>query len=162
MNPTLRNMTSLFFWEEDGLWCLFRRGSRVANNKYVGACGGHFEEHELSSPENCVLREMKEELGLYPSDVEGLTLRYLTVRYMGQEIRQNYYFFGRLKGRKPLTSTEGDLRFFTWKELSSIDMPVSARHMMDHYLKVGRFDEERYAGITEPEGSRFVRLRHFE
>lgn len=162
MNPTLRNMTSLFFWEEDGLWCLFRRGSRVANNKYVGACGGHFEEHELSSPENCVLREMKEELGLDPSDVEGLTLRYLTVRYMGQEIRQNYYFFARLKDRKPLTSTEGDLRFFTWEELTSIDMPVSARHMMDHYLKVGRFDEERYAGITEPEGSRFVRLRHFE
>ena len=162
MNPSLRNMTSLFFVEEEGLWCLFRRGSRVANNKYVGTCGGHFEESELSSPESCVLREMAEELGLARSDIEGLTLRYVTVRYMGHEIRQNYYFFARLTGGKHLSSTEGDLRFFTWEQLKSIDMPVSARHMMDHYLEVGRFDENRYAGITEPGGSRFVRLQHFE
>ena len=162
MNPTLRNMTSLFLVEENGLWCLFRRGSRVANNKYVGACGGHFEENELSSPENCVLREMEEELGLSGTDIEGLTLRYVTVRYMGHEIRQNYYFFARLAGERTLSSTEGDLRFFNWEELKTIDMPVSARHMMDHYLEVGRFDENLYAGITEPGGSRFVQLRHFE
>ena len=161
MNPTLRNMTSLFFAEEEGLWCLFRKGSRVANNKYVGACGGHFEENELSSPEECVLREMAEELGLTRDDIADLTLRYVTLRYMGHEIRQNYYFFARLTGRKDLVSTEGDLRFFTWQELQTIDMPVSARHMMDHYLAVGRFDEFRYAGITEPDGSRFIQLRHF-
>lgn len=162
MNPRLRNMTSLFFVREDGLWCLYRIGSRVANHKYVGACGGHFEESELSSPEACVLREMKEELGLLPGDIEDLRLRYITLRYMGHEIRQNYYFFARLKGEKPMHSTEGELRFFTWEELEKVDMPVSARHMMDHYLTVGRFDENRYAGITEPGGSRFVKLRHFE
>ena len=162
MNPGLRNMTSLFFVEEDGLWCLFRRGSRVANNKYVGACGGHFEESELSSPEACVLREMEEELGLPSSRIEDLNLRYVTIRYMGHEIRQNYYFFARLTGDRHLSSTEGDLCFFTWKQLEDIDMPVSARHMMDHYLRVGRFDENRYAGITEPGGSRFVKLQHFE
>lgn len=162
MNPRLRNMTSLFFVREEGLWCLYRIGSRVANHKYVGACGGHFEESELSSPEVCVLREMKEELGLLPGDIEDLRLRYITLRYMGHEIRQNYYFFARLKGEKPMHSTEGELRFFTWEELEKVDMPVSARHMMDHYLTVGRFDENRYAGITEPGGSRFVKLRHFE
>lgn len=162
MNPRLRNMTSLFFVREEGLWCLYRIGSRVANHKYVGACGGHFEESELSSPEACVLREMKEELGLLPGDIEDLRLRYITLRYMGHEIRQNYYFFARLKGEKPMHSTEGELRFFTWEELEKVDMPVSARHMMDHYLTVGRFDENRYAGITEPGGSRFVKLRHFE
>ena len=162
MNPGLRNMTSLFFLEENGLWCLFRQGSRVANNKYVGACGGHFEESELSSPESCVLREMEEELGLSAGDVENLTLRYVTVRYMGTEIRQNYYFFARLKTQRSLSSTEGQLQFFSWEKLADIDMPVSARHMMDHYLQVGRFDEHLYAGITEPGGSRFVKLQHFD
>ena len=161
-NPNLRNMTSLFFVREEGLLCLYRIGSRVANHKYVGACGGHFEESELSSPESCALREMKEELGLLPEDIEGLKLRYMTVRYMGREIRQNYYFFARLKGERQLSSSEGELRFFTWEELKTVDMPVSARHMMDHYLRVGRFDENLYAGITEPGGSRFVKLRHFE
>ena len=162
MNPTLRNMTSLFFVEETGLWCLYRQGSKVANNKYVGACGGHFEESELTSPENCVLREMEEELGLTASDIENLTLRYVTIRYMGHEIRQNYYFFAGLKGERELCSAEGQLRFFTWDQLKTIDMPVSARHMMDHYLTVGRFDEQRYAGVTEPGGSHFVELVHFE
>ena len=162
MNPTLRNMTSLFFVEEGGLWCLFRRGSRVANNKYVGACGGHFEEDELGSPEKCALREMQEELGLKDTDIENLTLRYVTLRYYRGEIRQNYYFFARLKGERALSSTEGTLRWCSWQELESLDMPLSARHMMDHYLTVGRFDENRYAGVTEPGGTRFVKLQSFD
>lgn len=162
MNPTLRNMTSVFFATEEGLLCLYRIGSKVANRKYVGACGGHFEEWELRSPESCALREMKEELGLLPEDVEDLTMRYMTVRFINGEIRQNYYFFGRLKGERKLTSTEGELHFFTWKELETVDMPLSARQMIDHYLSVGRFDHKRYAGITEPGGARFVELQSFE
>lgn len=162
MNPTLRNMTSVFFTREDGLLCLYRIGSRVANKKYVGACGGHFEENELKSPEACALREMQEELGLTPDDVEDLTMRYMTVRFINGEIRQNYYFFGRLKGERTLSSTEGNLNWFTWKELENVDMPLSARQMMDHYLKVGRFTDMRYAGITEPEGARFVELVSFD
>ena len=162
MNPSLRNMTSLFFLRADGLWCLYRIGSRVANRKFVGACGGHFEESELSSPEGCVLREMEEELGLTEADIEDLTLRYVTLRLYNGEIRQNYYFFARLKGERELSSTEGELHFFTWEELASIDMPLSARQMMDHYLSVGRFDENCYAGVTEPGGARFVRLESFE
>lgn len=162
MNPSLRNMTSLFFLRENGLLCLYRIGSRVANRKFVGACGGHFEESELSSPKSCALREMEEELGLKPEDIEGLALRYVTLRLYNGEIRQNYYFFARLKGERELHSTEGELHFFTWEELADIDMPLSARQMMDHYLSVGRFDEHCYAGITEPGGARFVRLESFE
>ncbi len=162
MNPTLRNMTSVFFTRDDGLLCLYRIGSRVANNKYVGACGGHFEESEMKSPTACALREMGEELGLRESDVEDLRLRYMTVRFINGEIRQNYYFFARLKGERNLTSTEGNLRWCTWEELETLDMPLSARQMMDHYLKTGRFTDLRYAGITEPDGARFVELVSFE
>ena len=162
MNPGLRNMTSLFFIREDGLLCLYRIGSRVANKKYVGACGGHFEEDEVESPEKCALREMQEELGLKDTDIEDLTLRYVTLRYYNGEIRQNYYFFARLKGERALSSTEGTLRWCSWEELQTLDMPLSARHMMDHYLTVGRFDENRYAGVTEPGGTRFVKLQSFD
>lgn len=162
MNPRLRNMTSVFFLREDGLLCLYRIGSRVANKKYVGACGGHFEERELSSPYACALREMQEELGLCESDVEDLRLRYVTLRLYNGEIRQNYYFFGRMKGERELSSTEGILRWFGWQELEALDMPVSARQMMDHYLREGRFTDYCYAGITEPHGARFVRLQSFD
>ena len=162
MNPKLRSMTSLFFVREDGLLCLYRIGSRVANHLYVGACGGHFEQPELDDPTACALREMGEELGLKSEDIEGLTLRYVTLRYYREEIRQNYYFFARLKGERPLVSTEGNLQFFTWEELKSVPMPVSARHMMDHYLAQGRFTDHCYAGTTEPGGTRFVRLESFD
>ena len=162
MNPTLRNMTSLFFVGEEGLLCLYRVGSKVANHKYVGAAGGHFEESELCSPEACVLREAKEELGLERDEILDLNLRYMTVRYVGGEIRQNYYFFARLAGERQLCSTEGQLNFFTWEQLKKVEMPLSARQMMDHYLEVGRFDDHRYAGVTEPGGARFVELQSFE
>ena len=109
MDGKLRNMTSVYLTDEKGILCLYRIGSRVANKKYVGACGGHFEEDELGSPEKCALREMQEELGLSAGDIEGLTLRYVTLRYYNGEIRQNYYFFARLKGERALSSTEGTL-----------------------------------------------------
>lgn len=162
MEVKLRNMTSLFFQGEDGLLCLYRIGSRVANHLYVGACGGHFEDNELNAPQRCVLREMYEELGLVKDDIEELALRYVTVRYYQGEIRQNYYFFAKLKTELPLVSREGTLQWFTWQELVRIPMPVSARQMMDHYLAVGRFTKEMYAGVTEPGGCRFVELQSFD
>lgn len=162
MNPTLRNMTSLFFVGEEGLLCLYRVGSRVANHKYVGAAGGHFEESELGSPEACVRREAWEELGLTADDILDLKLRYVTLRYYNGEIRQNYYFFAKLAGERQLRSSEGELRSFTWDQLRCIDMPLSARQMMDHYLDIGRFTDVRYAGITEPQGARFVELVSFD
>ena len=155
-------MTSVFFSREDGLLCLYRIGSRVANGKYVGAAGGHFEKEELDDPESCALRELREELGITAEEVADLRLRYVTVRYINGEIRQNYYFFGSLNTDRKLQSNEGNLRFASWQELETLEMPLSARQMMDHYLKIGRFTQEMYAGITEPGGARFVRLESFE
>jgi 8-oxo-dGTP diphosphatase len=155
-------MTSLFFVREEGLLCLYRIGSRVVNHLYVGACGGHFEKSELDRPKDCALREMREELGLTDADIEDLTLRYVTLRFYKGEIRQNYYFFARLKNERVLSSTEGNLQFFTWEALKSVPMPVSARHMMDHYLQEGRFTDHLYAGTTEPGGTRFVKMESFE
>ena len=89
MDGKLRNMTSLYLVDDSGILCLYRIGSRVANQKYVGSAGGHFEPCELNDARACVLREMQEELGLTESDVEGLRLRYITHRLTGGEIRQN-------------------------------------------------------------------------
>lgn len=128
---------------------------------YVGAAGGHFEHSELNDPRACVLREMEEELGLRESDVENLTMRYVTLRLKNGEIRQNYYFFAELKDQRELHSTEGNLRWVTWQELETLEMPVSARHMMDHYLRVGRFDNQLYGGATREPGTEFVPLLEF-
>lgn len=161
MDGKLRNMTSLYLVNGTGILCLYRIGSRVANQKYIGSAGGHFEEKELNDPRKCVLREMNEELGLEEADVEGLSLRYITCRLIGGEIRQNYYFFARLREEKPLSSTEGTLRWVTYEDISSLDMPVSAKHMILHYIREGRYTEHLYAGITEEGGTHFVQMREF-
>ena len=164
MEGRLRSMTSVYFTREDGVLCLLRIGSRIANNKYVGAAGGHFEKEEVVSARECVLREMREELGLTEEDLVGLHMKYITLRLKDGEVRQNYYFFARLREERELTSNEGELRWVKWEELPELNMPVSARHMILHYAKTGRFDDKAYASIalSDNEGDAvFAELREF-
>ena len=44
MDGKLRNMTSIYITREDKMLLLFRQGSRVVNNVWVGSAGGHFAE----------------------------------------------------------------------------------------------------------------------
>ena len=162
MIPKLRNMTSLYLVREDAVLCLYRVGSRVANNKYIGSCGGHFEEWELNDPYACICREMEEELGLTAADMEDLNLRYITHRLANGEIRQNYYFFARLKAERELHSNEGELHWIPWGEIADLRMPVSAKHMILHYLETGRYTDHIYAGITEETGTRFIQMNEFD
>lgn len=162
MDGKLRNMTSVYLTGEKGILCLYRIGSRVVSDKYIGSAGGHFEKCELNDARACALRELNEELGLSESDVDGLKLRYITLRQMNGEIRQNYYFFGRLKVDRDLQSTEGTLRWIRDEEFENLKMPVSAKHMILHYLKEGRNTDLLYAGITEEKGTAFVPLVEFE
>lgn len=162
LNGKLRNMTSVYLTGVKGILCLYRIGSRVANNKYIGSAGGHFEREELNDARACVLREMREELGILEADVSDLKMRYITYRLKDGEIRQNYYFFGKLKEDRELQSTEGKLQWIPYDGFEDLNMPVSAKHMILHYLKVGRFDDNLYAGVTEEQGTRFVPMMEFE
>jgi len=162
MSGKLRNMTSLYLVRDGEILCLYRQGSRVANNKYIGSAGGHFEKEELNDARACVLREMQEELGLTQSDIRDLKLRYITHRLKNGEIRQNYYFFGSLTEDKLLTSTEGILRWVSYDEFHELEMPVSAKHMILHYIREGRFTDCIYGGITEQNGTTFVPMLEFE
>ena len=55
MNGKLRNMTSLYILKDDKVLLLYRQGSRVVNDKWVGSAGGHFEPEELNDARACVL-----------------------------------------------------------------------------------------------------------
>lgn len=158
----LRPMTALYIVDGERILLLYRIGSKIADQSYIGCAGGHFEADEYNNARACVLRELAEETGLSADNLENLSLRYITMRLKNGEIRQNYYFFGRLKTERPLQSTEGELRWFTYEEAENLHMPASAKHMMGHYLKTGRFDDNLYAGITDDAGTRFVIMKEFE
>ena len=162
MDGKLRNMTSLYLVDDKGVLCLYRIGSRVANHRYVGSAGGHFEPEEVSDAKACVLREASEELGLHESDLCDLKLRYITYRLKDGEIRQNYYFFARLNCERTLNSTEGNLRWVAYEDIPQLNMPISAKHMILHYVKQGRFDAVLYGGITRANGTDFVPMEEFE
>ena len=155
-------MTSVYLAGEKGILCLYRIGSRVVSNRYIGSAGGHFEPEELNDPRACVLREMQEELGLTEADIEGLQLRYITHRLAKGEIRQNYYFFARMKGERQLSSNEGELHWISYDGIPALTMPVSAKHMILHYLETGRFTDQIYAGLTQEQGTCFVPMVEFE
>ena len=135
MNGKLRNMTSLYILKDDKVLLLYRQGSRVVNDKWVGSAGGHFEPEELNDARACVLREMQEELGLTPDDIFELELRYVTLRRCNGEIRQNYYFFAKLRDDADVNmhSNEGISRWFDLSELNSLEMPFTSRYVIDHY-----------------------------
>lgn len=163
MDGRLRNMTSVYLLRDEKVLLLYRQGGRVVNNVWTGSAGGHFEKDELNDPAACVLREMEEELGLKPEATQNLRLRYITLRSTKGEIRQNYYFFAELKASVPenLPSNEGITQWFPLDAVTQLEMPFTAKYVMEHYLQTGRWTDALYVGATAPDHVDFHVLQAF-
>lgn len=159
----LRNMTSIYLSCGDKMLLLYRQGGRVVNNVWVGSAGGHFEEHELNHPEACVLRELEEELSITRDMLKDLRLRYVTLRRSKGEVCQNYYFFAELPDgtEMDLFSDEGELKWFPMEELHNLEMPFSAKYMIEHYLQIGKDTDMIYGGIADGNKVVFTELPEF-
>lgn len=158
----LRPMTAIYLTRGEKILLLYRIGSRVVGNSYTGAAGGHIEAEEYRDPRACVLRELQEETGLTEDGLDHLALRYITMRSKNGEIRQNYYYFAELKaGFDVNDSNEGRLEWHDMNALEHLPMPVTARHVVDHYLTTGRFTDVIYGGITTAEGPVFAEMTDF-
>ena len=158
----LRPMTAIYITRGDKILLLYRIGSKVVGNSYTGAAGGHMESDEYRDPKACVLREMKEEIGLTEDALDGLKLRYITMRNKNGEIRQNYYYFAEIKaGFDVSSSNEGRLEWHSLGSLDTLPMPVTARYVVDHYMKVGRYDDKLYGGLTTSDGPVFAVMDDF-
>lgn len=158
----LRNMTSIYLRCGDRFLLLYRIGSSVIEDSYTGTGGGHFEPHELNDARSCVMRELYEETGLTESDIDDLSLRYITLRLKNGEVRQNYYFFANYIGdRDDIVSSEGRLCWFDAKDIHGLKMPFSASFMLDHYLKEGQYTTHLYGGVATESGIDFTVLNEF-
>ena len=162
MNGKLRNMTSLYISKGGKILLLKRQGSRIKsiNGMWVASAGGHFEDFEINDAASCVFREANEELGLTPDMLRNLRLRYITLRSVGGEIRQNYYFFADLADGvdHEFYSCEGELKWYDIFEIPSLPMPFTAKYVMEHYLSQGINDTLLYAGIANDRGVSFLPL----
>lgn len=160
MDGKLRNMTAIYLFKNEKVLLLYKEGGRVVSNVWTGSAGGHFEDYELNDAKACVLREMNEELGLHPTDVEGLSLRYITLRSTNHEIRQNYYFFAQLKDGvdENLSSNEGTCKWFPLNEISSLEMPFTAKYVIEHFCTIGHSTNTLYVGVTTTDKVDFYHL----
>ena len=157
----LRNMTGIYLTCNGQMLLLYRQGGRVVNDQWVASAGGHFEKEELNDPKACVLRELKEELNLAEKDLTDLKMRYIGLRNVNGEIRQNYYFFADLKPEHYtlFTSNEGKCRWVDYADIMSYDMPLTARYVMEHYLRTGRYTGDLYSAVSDGMGFVFTALR---
>lgn len=153
----LRNMASVYLRKGSDILLLYRQGSSIVSNMWIGSAGGHFEKDEVNDAKACVLRELSEELAITADSLINLSLRYVTLRYTDGEIRQNYYFFSDLSDDtgEILQSNEGIVQWFSLNELQNIPMPFTARYMIEHYISVGQFDNFLYGGIANENGVTF-------
>jgi len=156
---TLRPMTGVYLLRGEEILMLHRHGSRVVDGLWVASAGGHFEQPEMKTPAACALRELREELGIAPEQLLGLAMRYVTLRRVEEEIRENYYFFAELTEDVPLTSNEGELRWVPLDEVMALEMPFSAKLMMEHYLATGRHTTALYAGVTDDVRMHFTEMK---
>ena len=157
----LRNMTGIYLSCNGQMLLLYRQGGRVVSNQWIASAGGHFEPEELNDPKACVLRELKEELNLTEDDLTGMRMRYIALRNTKGEIRQNYYFFADLKPEhySLFTSNEGKCRWVDYADIMDYDMPLTARYVMDHYLRAGQYTEELYGGVYDGTDYHFTEIR---
>jgi len=158
----LRPMTAVYITSGEKILLLYRVGSRVVEPSFCGV-GGHFEKDELCDARACVLREMREEIGLAEDDLIDMRMRYVTLRLKNGEIRENYYFFAELRPGAEIAGTcgEGSLE---WADINSVlqrKMPHTAWYMLEHYLKEGRYTDLLYGGVTTEKGVAFTPLQEF-
>ena len=159
----LRNITTIYITNNDMVLLLYRIGSRVLTYPSWCGIGGHFEMNELNDPKACVLRELSEETQIKESDLEDIRLKYVTMRYKNSEIRQNYYFFAKLKNNNiDITKCNGGkLKWVSIKEAMSLDMPYTAKYCFEHYFNIGKNTDIIFGGIATKSGIKFMELEDF-
>lgn len=162
MDGKLRNMAGIYIMDNDKMLLLFRIGSRVVQPSWCNI-GGHFENYELNDAKACVLRELHEETGITEEDISDLSLRYVTLRYINNEIRQNYYFFADLYNHDLQfpKCNEGILEWADFDRILEREMPFTAKEVLRHYLSVGKFTKDVFAGIATDKQVVFHELNKF-
>ena len=59
---------------------------------------------------------------------------------------------------KELISNEGICKWFSVDEISSLEMPFTAKFVLDHFYSLGCMTDKLYVGVTTNESVNFVEL----
>lgn len=135
----LRLMAAAILWNGNDMLMMKRSPSRTLSPGQWGAVGGHLEPLEIADPRAACLREIEEETGLQPHEINGLRLQYILIRLNGQEVRQQFFYIGETARRDVGPTDEGELHWIPRSSVLNRDLPFVFRSLLEHLLHQGDF-----------------------
>lgn len=97
--------------------------------------GGHIEQSESDSPITACLREIEEETGILPEQIEEIDLRYFALCKTDKTLDSIYYFVGELKEKVPFRDTaEGMLYWIGLNDGLSLQMANHVKVIYTHWI----------------------------
>lgn len=130
---------------------LMHRGlhKKIAPGMWAGI-GGHVEPSEINDPAAACLREIEEESGVLPSDIQDLSLRYIVVNNAESGIEIIYFFTGELKSQCLLAETdEGTLHWVDINEARKLPMSLPVRQIYSHWADSPESERIMLCSITQ-------------
>ena len=113
-------LTTLCYIERDGCWLMMHRVKKARDEnagKWIGI-GGHLEKDE--SPEECVLREIREETGLAVSHLKLRGLLTFILPAWGNEM--TFLYTAETKEEALPECPEGELRWIPLREIERLTL----------------------------------------
>jgi 8-oxo-dGTP diphosphatase len=98
--------------------------------------GGHIEREEASSPVTACLREIEEETGILPEQIEHLSLRYFAL-LKEEPLDTIYYFVGELKSKpeRLIDTDEGTLHWVKLPDGLKLEMAAFMKAFYAHWVE---------------------------
>lgn len=135
-------ITSSAFITYDEKVLLMKRGlhKKLGAGKWAGV-GGHIDLQDIKNPRALKLkktcyREIEEETGITKSQIKTLTLRYIAVIQVENEIRIHYHHIAQLKKEVPPHNkcNEGELHWLNKSEIENLPMSTTVKTAITHWL----------------------------
>jgi len=121
-------------WQNEIL--LIKRGThkQISPGLWAGV-GGRIEEAEMESPVSACIREIKEETGITPTQIDKLQLKYFALCKTENTLDNIYYFSGLLKEKPRLYETsEGKLHWIKLTDGVNLQMATHIKAFYLHYI----------------------------
>ncbi|MFE6078167.1 NUDIX domain-containing protein [Paenibacillus sp. NPDC057886] len=149
----IRQMATAFLSNGNDMLMMKKSGSRLFNFEFWGGIGGHLEHGELNSPMTASYREIEEETGFKPEEVNHFRLRYILLELNGGELRQQFVYFGETTHRGFIPSDEGGLFWIPKDELLDLHTSILIRAAMRHFLQNQEIDGIWIGNVLNGEGA---------
>jgi 8-oxo-dGTP diphosphatase len=144
---TIRALAGVLLFCGEELLMMKRGSGRELSPGLWANIGGHVERNESAFPASAALRELSEETGIRPEQIQGLFLRYIVLQREGDELHVFYDFTASCTEKPPLLpNDEGELHWVPIKDVLSLDMPESLCLLLRHYFSKP-FEKKTLVGI---------------